>query len=592
MRGWRVHDGAGSSTFLTWARRPILAVSRAMVALRPSSHTGWPLTSSSFCAAALGFNLSLIDFNKYAFLLILLLQQQQQTHGRSPFTAYALLFLLAVGLNIPVTALASRLIDAASSRRCFRVLQFLSLLQTALLCGLFVTVKGQEHPLEQQESIDFHSPRTDTEILAALFVAGYMVMSVVALLLWKLTKLATDGMPLEQENIETARIGNISDIVADGAETVAIGILLLLSLLWWLLSMDGVQIFLGRQPPVRQSRAQQQQLLRMLALGGVLVQAAFSIGTLVFASLFMRSLFPVWRPTEDSHRDLADGNGDASVDVGLGSQFRYLWKQADVRHSFLHGLLTMALYNIAEYPLAFREDAEAGGDVEAAATLGSGQGHGAATDAALSLLQRGLVVNVVFFAASCIYQRTMVRLSPAVFFRRRFQVLLAILLAALGILFVLGLLPPGTDLSSGRNRGPAADALSAGRQQQSVLQMLLDTVRILSMAVVQVLPYYLSAYDYYVMCALTRSRSVGFVTAIYNVGVQLIYVLVFLATGVIEVSASATLWTAIALVAVSAMYTNRWVRPCLEAVVLDDMSAAALNGSRVVLSTGRGAVPY
>jgi len=131
-----------------------------------------------------------------------------------------------------------------------------------------------------------------------------------------------------------------------------------------------------------------------------------------------------------------------------------------------------------EYPLTLRES-----------KLIAHQGSNLFCDGLLfDLMNQGFFLNVTFFVASSLYGIFLVPCPPILFFRYVYPGLGTILFGVTLVMWFT--LPP------------------------------IPTFIIVSVA--QVLPYYLSMYDFYVITSSTEDKYYGFVNSLYGWGIQII----------------------------------------------------------------------
>eukprot|EP01105_Mastigella_eilhardi_P004250 TRINITY_DN15668_c0_g1_i1.p1 TRINITY_DN15668_c0_g1~~TRINITY_DN15668_c0_g1_i1.p1 ORF type:complete len:365 (+),score=68.27 TRINITY_DN15668_c0_g1_i1:533-1627(+) len=249
-----------------------------------------------------------------------------------------------------------------------------------------------------------------------------------------------------------------------------------------------------------------------MSLRSMLVVSALTLATsnvlLVVATLLYFRRFPLDPAIEretavaNANQRLKSGGGRRrlhaavnAVSSFVGTRVRYIWGTPAVLHSLTSSLAVLLLYAIIANPLTVQltvthnaaEAVEAGVDVEAAS---------GATRANLcaglitALLRQGWVLNASFCGGSSLYLVTLVRCPARHFF--------STVMPALALVCALGLgiaeLAPGTGLAM-----------------------------LMPLSVGQVLPYYLSQYDFFVLSTATGPTYYGSVTTLYSLLSQGIY---------------------------------------------------------------------
>jgi len=171
-----------------------------------------------------------------------------------------------------------------------------------------------------------------------------------------------------------------------------------------------------------------------------------------------------------------------TVHYYLKVRFQYMIRSPIVLHATLHALVVLVVYCFVEYPIALGEaDDNASQDRDLPGFCG-----GYLTN----LLMQGAYLSISFFVGSILYGLTLVKCPPTAYYKWVLPLLLAITGVAVGIL----LLP----------------------KKPAYLATFL-------VAVGQIVPYYMNAYDYYIFTTYVREEYYGFLGSIYNFSNQIIY---------------------------------------------------------------------
>eukprot|EP01105_Mastigella_eilhardi_P024851 TRINITY_DN657_c0_g1_i2.p1 TRINITY_DN657_c0_g1~~TRINITY_DN657_c0_g1_i2.p1 ORF type:complete len:406 (+),score=91.54 TRINITY_DN657_c0_g1_i2:133-1350(+) len=164
----------------------------------------------------------------------------------------------------------------------------------------------------------------------------------------------------------------------------------------------------------------------------------------------------------------------------------YFWHAPVVKHTSMHALIVLLIYVLISTPvsnLIAQDNQDSTEDPTRENYCGG---------LLLSLLRQGAVLNITFFPSSLLYMFFMVHMPPRFYFPWAMAALGVLSAACMALLvFLIDTLP-------------------------YVLLMVL-------VSVAQVVPYYLNAYDYYVLNTAIKSEYFGIILSVYAVGVQLVY---------------------------------------------------------------------
>jgi len=311
------------------------------------------------------------------------------------------------------------------------------------------------------------------ELLCAIWLVRQFATTQNQNTCWKLIKLRLDALDkgtstLEDENLLIGRIGNIGDISSDIFEGLLLGSTFLLPFIW---------------------KGYTEEIMKWSMIGGTLLSSfleliiclSFTKSQITPSIQSTQSLpsFPINTNDEEVASLLSSKPSSKNHSGGfIWTRFLYVYKNKVAMYTLIHCFVVFLFYNLVEYPLTLRES-----------KLIAHQGSNLYCDGLLfDLMNQGFFLNITFFLFSSLYGIFLVPCRPIIFFRYVYSGLGIILFGVTLVLWFT--LPP------------------------------VPTFIIVSVA--QVMPYYLSMYDFYVITSSTEDKYYGFVNSLYGWGIQVI----------------------------------------------------------------------